>query len=75
MDESYHWILFSSNWLKKIGCKKDLQCDNQPERDKLAELVDSIISCEIPEKDAEDDSPNPQSSELRVSVYMWGSGQ
>ena len=51
-------LWFSHKWLEDRGCKKDLQCDNQSERDKLAELVDSMISCEIPEEDKEDDEKN-----------------
>ena len=51
-------LWFDKDWLKDRGFKKDLQCRNQLERDKLAELADSIMSCQIPDEDKDDDENN-----------------
>ena len=52
------------DWLKERGCNPDLKCSNIEEREKLIELADEIMSCELPEESEKD----PEQTMLRDFV-------
>ena len=51
-----HGVLwFDIDWLTKKGLKPDLHCEKDNERQKLVELIDTIMSCKIPEECDDDE--------------------